>query len=764
MAESIQANSFFKNNRISILPLNAKDFNTGRCRLNVHSMKQAGLKLNSAVCIVVKDWKFYCTAWPPCEHCMAQDFVQLDTSVVCNTDNVPAIENLSGYNLKLLTDITPVGVCVAKVVEVVVYMRVDDIQEMSPRLMYDKLRRVSQVRCILQDKVFTKHCWIYVKKIPNYGSVFTQEIDKISVNNVECYNNSNEVCQHASSRISKDTKIVIKSIKRYQPNWHKKNDICLAVYGSIVTEIQDIISSLNTGVCMEQPRGFLLLGPPGVGKTSLVAHLADCWQAELFILNGADVFGAHMGESEKNLRKIFETARETSKHVTCVFFIDEIDALCPKRSQGNDVENRVTSQLLTLIDDITYHSSVVLMAATNRPNSLDPAVRRPGRFDKEFVIGVPSSRQRLEFLRSLTQYLPLSSDVNLELLSKQCLGYVAADLTSLVRHSATSALATTLNKKDTEKNFGLTMSDFQKSFSAIVPSTYRGVDGIVECTPVKWQDIAGYGHVKEALKQAVEWPFLYPESFSRLGLSRPRGILLYGPPGCCKTTLVRAAATSCHCTFLSFSCAQLYSPYVGDAERMIREVFTKARAAAPAILFLDEVDAVVKKRSTDGSSGVEARILSTLLNELDGVGISSDVYETTNSNRTSEQRNILFVAATNRPEVLDEAILRPGRVDRVVYVPHPDRDTRLEILKVFCKKMPVTDDVSPEILADKTQLYSGADLKNLCREAALNALQNLGVEKCSQVEQNHFIEALSAISPSLSQEQVNSYENLALSC
>ena len=763
MAESMQAKSFFKNNRISILPLNAKDFNTGRCRLNVHAMKQAGLKLNSAVCIVVKDWKFYCTAWP-CEDRMAQDFVQLDTTVVSKTDNFTAVENLSGYNLNLLTNITPVDVCVAKVVEVVVYMRVEDIQEMSPRLMYNKLRRVFQVRCILQDKVFTKHCWICVKKIPNYGFVFTQEIDKIFINNVKCYNDSNEVCQCVSSRMSKDTKIIIKSIKRYQPNLHQKKDICLAVYGNIDTEIQDIMSSLNTGVCMEQPQGFLLLGAPGVGKTSLVAHLADSWQAELFILNGADVFGAHMGESEKNLRKIFETARETSKHVTCVLFIDEIDALCPKRSQGNGVENRVASQLLTLIDDITNHSNVVLMAATNRPKSLDPVVRRPGRFDKEFVIGVPSSKERLEFLKSLTQYLPLSSDVDLELLSKQCLGYVAADLTALVRQSATSALTTTLNNKDTEKNIGVTMSDFQKSFSAIVPSTYRGVDGIVECTPVKWQDIAGYDHVKEALKQAVEWPFLYPESFSRLGLSRPRGILLYGPPGCCKTTLVRAAATSCHCTFLSFSCAQLFSPYVGDAERMIREVFTKARAAAPAILFLDEVDAVVKKRTTDGSSGVESRILSTLLNEIDGVGISRDVYETTNSNGTSEQKNILFVAATNRPEVLDEAILRPGRVDRVVYVPHPDRETRLEILKFFCEKMPVMDDVNPEILADKTQLYSGADLKNLCREAALNALQNLGIEKCSHVEQKHFIEALSGISPSLSQEQVNSYENLALSC
>lgn len=366
----------------------------------------------------------------------------------------------------------------------------------------------------------------------------------------------------------------------------------------------------------------------------------------------------------------------------------------------------------------------------------------------------------------------MAEDVKLDVLAKQCLGYVAADLTALIRQSTMNALRKTLCDTGSGKNIAIAMNDFKTAFKEIVPSTYRGMDGIVESSPVSWDDIGGYEDVKQALRQAVEWPFLYPDAFSRLGLSRPRGILLYGPPGCCKTTLVRAAATSCHCTFLSLSCAQLYSPYVGDAERLIREVFTKARAAAPAILFLDEVDAVVRKRSVDGSTGVGARILSTLLNEMDGVGISSNVYETQCTNRNlsddmsatnSVHKSILFVAATNRPDVLDEAILRPGRIDRVIYVPHPDRQARLEILKLYCKNIPVGNDVDLNLIADKTEIFSGADLKNLCREAALNALQELGIETCSRVDQKHFLQALAGTNPSLSEDQVNAYRNMVIS-
>ncbi|XP_072480411.1 ATPase family gene 2 protein homolog B isoform X1 [Notamacropus eugenii] len=519
------------------------------------------------------------------------------------------------------------------------------------------------------------------------------------------------------------------------------------------------------------PRGLLLVGPPGVGKTQLVRAVAREARARLLAVSGAELQGSRPGETEDNVRRVFARARELAGRGPAVLFIDELDALCPRRGGPRGApEARAVAQVLTLLDGVGSERRVPLVAATNRPDALDPALRRPGRLDREIIIGTPTLKQRKDILQVITSKMPVSSNVDLLHLAEMTTGYVGADLTALCREAAMQAVHHT--GKNSE-NPVIDAADFFEAFKKIQPSSFRSFIGLTDIKPVSWEQIGGLEDVKLKLKQSVEWPLKFPREFARMGLTPPKGILLYGPPGCAKTTLVKAVATSCHCSFASVSAADLFSPFVGDSEKVLAQVFRQARANTPAIVFLDEIDSILGSRSINKTeNGVQERVLSVLLNELDGVGLKTierrgnklKLQENSEEQRENEieflevfNQNVMIIAATNRPDVIDDALLRPGRLDKLIYVPPPDQKDRLCILKICTKNIPLGPDVSLENLAAKTCFFSGADLGNLCKEAALLALEENGLE-ASTVSQEHFLKSLKAIKPSLCHQDLTLWE------
>ncbi|XP_066198351.1 ATPase family gene 2 protein homolog B isoform X1 [Saccopteryx leptura] len=510
------------------------------------------------------------------------------------------------------------------------------------------------------------------------------------------------------------------------------------------------------------PRGVLLAGPPGVGKTQLVRAVVREAGAELLAVCAPALQGARPGETEENVRQVFQRAQELASRRPTLLFLDEVDALCPRRGGPHQApESRVVAQVLTLLDGISGDREVVVVGSTNRPDALDPALRRPGRFDREIVIGTPTLKQRKAILQVITSKMPVSSQVNLSLLAEMTVGYVGADLTALCREAAMHAL---LHREKKQDNPMIDDTDFLEAFKKIQPSSFRSVIGLMDIKPVGWEQIGGLEDVKLKLKQSIEWPLKFPREFVRMGLTQPKGVLLCGPPGCAKTTLVRALATSCHCSFVSVSGADLFSPFVGDSEKLLSQVFRQARANTPAIVFLDEIDSILGSRSVSKTGcNVQERVLSVLLSELDGVGLKTIERRGSKSDQQEFQeifnRNVMIVAATNRPDVLDDALLRPGRLDKIIYIPPPDEQGRLSILKVYTKNMPVGPDVSLENLAAETRFFSGADLGNLCKEAALLALQENGLE-ATTVKQEHFLKSLKTVKPSLSHKDLTLYNNL----
>jgi transitional endoplasmic reticulum ATPase len=431
--------------------------------------------------------------------------------------------------------------------------------------------------------------------------------------------------------------------------------------------------------------------------------------------------------------------------------VDELDAIAPKREEvTGEVERRVVAQLLALMDGLSGRGNVIVIGATNRPGALDPALRRPGRFDREIEIGVPDKKGRYEVLQIHTRGMPLAEDVDLKKLADITHGYTGADVSALGRETAMKALRRYLPQINLEEErvppavlekMEVKMDDFVGAYKEITPTAMREV--YIEVSTVHWDDTGGLDDVKQHLKEAVEWPMKNPEMFTRLGIRPPKGILLYGPPGCGKTLLARAVATESEANFISIKGPEVFSKWVGESEKAIREVFRKARMAAPAVIFLDEIDSITPRRGMGMSdSGVSERVISQLLTEMDGIVTLQD---------------IVVIAATNRPDMVDPAVLRPGRFDRLIYVPEPDEKSRLQIFKIYTKGMPISKDVDLNQLTMMTKYYSGADIESLCREAAMHALRR--DVNSQEVTMKDFQDALKEMGPSVSPDMEKWYKS-----
>jgi transitional endoplasmic reticulum ATPase len=466
---------------------------------------------------------------------------------------------------------------------------------------------------------------------------------------------------------------------------------------------------------MTPPKGVLMHGLPGCGKTLLaraVAHEAD---AAFIYVSGPEIIQKFYGESEARLRKIFEDAR---RRAPCIIFFDEIDAIAPKRDRvEGEVEKRVVAQLLALMDGLKGRGDVIVMAATNRPNSIDPALRRPGRFDREIAIGIPNERARSEILEIYARGMPLAPDVEIKNLAATTHGFTGADLNALCREAAMAALRRQLPQLTLDSGpvsyealaaMEVTMPDFDEGLAEVAPSGLREV--AVEVPNVRWEDVGGLESIKAALQEAIAWPLSQPLLFEQIGLQPPRGILLYGPPGNGKTLLVKALASQSNLNFISVKGPELLSKYIGESEQGVRELFARARQAAPCIVFLDEVDALVPKRGLDGRSPVTDRVVSQLLTELDGVEVLKDVW---------------VIAATNRPDIIDDALLRPGRLDFRLEVPRPNRGARAAILAVHLRKKPIDKKIDLSALAGLTEGMSAAEVRFVCDRAAMNAIRRV---------------------------------------
>ncbi|PLC67267.1 AAA family ATPase, partial [Thermoproteus sp. CP80] len=499
---------------------------------------------------------------------------------------------------------------------------------------------------------------------------------------------------------------------------------------------------------IEPPKGILLFGPPGTGKTLLAKAVANEANAYFIAINGPEIMSKYYGESEAKLREIFDEAK---KNAPAIVFIDEIDAIAPKREEvTGEVEKRVVAQLLTLMDGLQERGQIVVIGATNRPDAVDPALRRPGRFDREIWISPPDFKGRLEILQIHTRNMPLSPDVDLRKLAEMTHGYTGADIAALAKEAAIRALRRAIQGGVVDLNqptipaesleqIKVSMQDFTDAMKEIVPSALREIH--IEVPKVRWKDVGGLVEVKQELREAVEWPLKYPQTFKKFGLRPPKGILLFGPPGTGKTLLAKAVATESGANFIAVRGPEIFSKWVGESEKMIREIFQKARMAAPCVVFIDEIDALASARGLGADAFVSERVVAQLLAEIDGI-------------RTLE--NVVVIGATNRPDLVDPALLRPGRFDRIIYVPPPDFKARLDIFLIHTRNVPLAKDVDLEELARRAEGYSGADIELVVREATFMALRE--DINAKEVAMRHFEAALAKVKPSITPDMLKFYE------
>ncbi len=502
---------------------------------------------------------------------------------------------------------------------------------------------------------------------------------------------------------------------------------------------------------IDPPKGVMLYGPPGTGKTLLAKAVANESDANFLYIGGPEIISKYVGESEERLRKIFKEAQENAPSI---IFIDELDAIAPKREEViGEVEKRLVSQMLTLMDGLKARGEIIVIGATNRPDSLDPALRRPGRFDREIEVGVPDKKDRKDILIIHTRNMPLAKDVNLTEIANISHGYTGADLSHLTKEAALKALRRVLPSINIEEetippkileNLIVMREDFFNALREIQPSALREV--YVERPNVKWEDIGGLPNIKAELKEAVELPLKKPRVFDKMGIRPIKGILLYGPPGTGKTLLAKAVANESDANFISVSGAQILTKYVGESEKTMRELFRKARMSAPCILFIDEIDAIAHKRRAGGGDGtfVTERIVDTLLTEMDGL---------------VSLKNVVVMAATNRPDMLDPALMRAGRFDRIIEIPVPDEKARYTIFRIHTAKMPLDKSVNLKELSRITEGYTGADIENLVREAGMAAIRT----NSKKVTVKHFEVSFKSVMPGIKKEDIESLKKFKTS-
>lgn len=535
--------------------------------------------------------------------------------------------------------------------------------------------------------------------------------------------------------------------------------------------------SLFKAIGVKPPRGILLYGPPGTGKTLIARAVANETGAFFFLINGPEIMSKLAGESESNLRRAFE---EAEKNAPSIIFIDELDAIAPKREKTHgEVERRIVSQLLTLMDGLKQRSHVIVMAATNRPNSIDPALRRFGRFDREVDIGIPDATGRLEVLRIHTKNMKLAEDVELDKIAAESHGFVGADLAALCSEAALQQIREKMDLIDLEEetidadvlnSLAVSMSNFRWALQKSSPSALR--ETVVEVPNTTWKDIGGLEGVKKELQEMIQYPVEYPDKFLKFGMSPSRGVLFYGPPGCGKTLLAKAIANECQANFISIKGPELLTMWFGESESNVRDVFDKARAAAPCVLFFDELDSIAKSRggSISDAGGAADRVINQILTEMDGMG---------------NKKNVFIIGATNRPDIIDSAILRPGRLDQLIYIPLPDEKSREAILKANLRKSPLAPDVDLQYLAKVTHGFSGADLTEICQRACKGAIREsieqeikrekerakdgavdaaMDVEESDpvpEIRRDHFEEAMKYARKSVSDADIRKYEMFA---
>jgi transitional endoplasmic reticulum ATPase len=558
-------------------------------------------------------------------------------------------------------------------------------------------------------------------------------------------------------QMTRDTEVVLRATYE-EPSESRRPDITyddIGGLGDTVDRIREMVElplrhpELFQRLGIDPPKGVLLHGPPGTGKTLLARVVANEAEANFFLVNGPEILGKMQGESEERLRQVFQQAAEQAPSI---IFIDEIDSITPKRDQvGGEAERRLVAQLLTLMDGLQPRQNVMVIGATNRIDSLDEALRRPGRFDRELTIGVPDQNGRREVLGIHTRGMPLDEDVDLDELARTTYGFVGADIAALAREAAMDAVRRLLPGLDLKEDLpaqmledlAVTRADFEGALRRVQPSAMREI--MIQVPDVSWEDIGGLGEVRETMRESIELPLKDPGAFRRLGIRPAKGFLLYGPPGTGKTLLAKAVAREAEANFISTKSSDLLSKWYGESEQQVARLFRRARQVAPTVIFIDEIDSLVPARGGGlGEPAVTERVVNTILSEMDGL---------------EELQGVVVIGATNRPNLVDPALLRPGRFDELVYVPVPDRDARRSILGIRTKDMPLAEDVDLDGVADRTERYTGADLEDVVRRAGLIALRK-GEERVTRAD---FDAALEESRASVTPEMEQEYEQLKAS-